>query len=161
MILISIPLGGAIYGGIQYMDQSPVIQEEITEPVSEELTKDHNLTSHLVNVMIKTYDKNNQQLESLDGLLGFNVSEKGLRYGFVLDKEMVTIAHYNTEFVGKNVFATLKTTEPKEEILSTLETQGQIWIHYEFINPENDLIEPKTTLLILHNGLIFGSGFYN
>ena len=141
-----------------------IVSKVIDTPqkASEVLTENHNSTIALVDIMIKIYDDGNQELSAIDQKLGYKIQGVGERYGFIWDAENVEIlAHPSPDLVGRNLFDIISPNESKQEILTTLETDGQIWIHYDFINPENKQTEPKTTLLKLHDGLIFGSGFYN
>ncbi len=135
-------------------------QELITEK-KEELTLNHKMTVTVVDVMIENYDKGGNELSALDKKLGFKIAGVGLRYGFVIDENSEIVAHFNPIRVGLESYAMANSAESKQQIFSTLDKEGQIWIHYSFINPESDKLEPKTSLLKMHDGLIFGSGFYN
>ena len=50
--------------------------------------------------------------------------------------------------------------ESQEQIIETLKSDKEVWVHYEFMNPETDKKEPKTSLFKMYDNLIFGSGFY-
>lgn len=128
--------------------------------ITEEITDDHKLATTLVNHMIKTYDEGNNQISALDGKLGFKISGAEFRYGFVIDNEGEIVAHFNPSLVGENSFALINSEESEEMIKNTLNYLGEIWVHYDFENPETEKVEPKTSLFKLHDGYIFGSGFY-
>ena len=132
------------------------------EIISEEITKNHEFAKYLVNLTIENYENGDKEVSALDKKLGFKIQDLGIRYSFVIDANTWDIvAHFDPKFVGKNVFDVISPTETKEQIENTLDTDDEIWVHYEFINPETDKIEPKTSLFMMHDGYIFGSGFYN
>ena len=58
-------------------------------------------------------------------------------------------------------FALINASESEESILENLKNSDGHWVYYNFINPETGNEEPKTSWFKLHDGLIFGSGFYN
>lgn len=49
---------------------------------------------------------------------------------------------------------------PLDEILAELEEHEGVWAEYVFYNPETSSNEAKTSYLSLHDGYIFGSGYY-
>ena len=49
---------------------------------------------------------------------------------------------------------------PLAEILAELEESEGVWAEYVFYNPEKSSSEAKTSYLSLHDGYIFGSGYY-
>ena len=168
----------SMYASIEYTNQTTkstpvnivdepkveIISQAIgkVEIVSEEITKNHEMVRYLVNLTIKNYEKGDKEVSFLDKKLGFKVQDIGIRYAFILDANTWdVVAHFNPELVEKNLFDLVSPTETKEQIENALKTDGEIWIHYEFINPETDNIEPKTSLLMMHDEYVFGSGFYN
>ena len=46
------------------------------------------------------------------------------------------------------------------DILAELEDSDGAWVEYVFHNPRTASDEPKTSYLVLHDGYIFGSGYY-
>ena len=142
----------------------PIIIEKVQEPITEKKEKstvNHKMIIKVVDIMIENYDNGGKELSALDKKLGFKITGLGLRYGFVIDENSEIVAHFNPIRVGLESYAMANSAESKQQIFSTLDKEGQIWIHYSFINPESDKLEPKTSLLKMHDGLIFGSGFYN
>jgi len=127
--------------------------------IAEEITDDHELATKLVNHMIETYEEGDRQISALDGKLGFKVSGVEFRYGFVIDGEKI-VAHFNPTLIGENSFAIINSEESEEMIKDTLNYLGEVWVHYDFENPETGKVEPKTSLFKMHDGYIFGSGFY-
>lgn len=125
-------------------------------------TDDHKLAKNLVTQVIKKYDKEGKDLSALENHLDFNVNSNTKRYAFVIDMNLTTIvAHPNSELIGQDSFALINASESKESILENLKNSDGHWVYYNFTNPETETIEPKTSWFKLHDGLIFGSGFYN
>lgn len=123
---------------------------------------DSKLSQTLVNEVIKKYDKEGNDLSSLDNFLEFNINSISKRYVFVIDFDTKKIvAHPNTELLGEDSFALINASESEESILENLKNSDGHWVYYNFINPETGNLEPKTSWFKLHDGLIFGSGFYN
>ena len=50
---------------------------------------------------------------------------------------------------------------PITGILEDLETEPGVWANYAHTNPVNGEAENKRAWLIMHDGLIFGSGYYS
>jgi len=158
--------GAGMYASLEYspIESQKSIELELVEIIQSEpmkLTKNHEISKLIVKNMIETYENGNQELSALDKKLGFKVSDGvGLRYGFVLENEVI-VAHYIPKLIGDKSFAMDNSLEPREEIISALEKNGEIWLHYDFYNPETQRVDPKTSFFKMHDGLIFGSGFYN
>ncbi len=114
----------------------------------------------LVDVIIEKYDSG-QTLDLLDGEpLGFRLTNGEVRYVFILDDELAAIAHYIPGAIGAT-FESINAVRTFDQVSRDLESEGQTWIHYEKYNPNTNKIESKTSLLKLHDGIVFGSGFYN
>ena len=47
-----------------------------------------------------------------------------------------------------------------DELLGELSIERGVWVEYEFMNPETGKQEIKRTWLTMHDGLVFGSGYY-
>lgn len=125
-------------------------------------TKNHKMAKQLVSIVIGLYDKSNNDLSALDEKLDFNVDSKYKRYAFVIDADTKKIvAHPNADLIGQDSFALINSTESEESILENLKNNDGHWIYYDFENPNTGEIEPKTSWFKIHDGLIFGSGFYN
>jgi len=126
---------------------------------SETITEEHKRSQLVVTWMIKQYGEG-VDLDALD--LKFNILGQHPTYGFVIDMATeIIVAHPNEDLIGNGTYALKNSIEPYEHIISTLNDDGKIWVHYDFENPETEEIEPKTSLFQLHEGYIFGSGFYN
>ncbi len=125
-------------------------------------TKNHEIAKKLVNIVIELYEKSNKDISLLDNKLDFIVDSQYKRYVFVIDADTKKIvAHPNVDLIGENSFSLMNSSESEESILENLENNDGYWIYYDFVNPKTEKIEPKTSWFKLHDGLIFGSGFYN
>ena len=123
---------------------------------------DSKLSQTLVDEVIKKYDKEGKDLSALENFLEFNINSKDKRYAFVIDYDTEKIvAHPNSELLGEDSFALINASESEESILENLKNSDGHWVYYNFENPESGKLEPKTSWFKLHDGLIFGSGFYN
>ena len=125
-------------------------------------TKNHQLAKQVVTILIDTYEKSDNDLSALDIYLDMNINSKYKRYGFVIDFDTKKIAaHPNADLIGQDSFALINASESMESILENLEESDGYWVYYNFTNPATEQDEPKTSWFKLHDGLIFGSGFYN
>ncbi len=81
-------------------------------------------------------------------------------YVFIVGEDGVTIAHHNPDFLGR---------DPSERIdaagyfygddLLGADASGR-WVDYVLVNPATGDDRQKHTWAVLHDGLIFGSGWY-
>ncbi len=125
-------------------------------------TKNHQLAKQVVSILIDTYEKSDKELSALDIYLDMNINSKYKRYGFVIDFDTKKIvSHPNADLIGQDSFALINASESMESILENLEEGDGHWVYYNFTNPATEQDEPKTSWFKLHDGLIFGSGFYN
>lgn len=104
-----------------------------------------------------------QTIEGFDGkdLASIDNLQFGDHYTFVLSPELDEIlVHPNQNLVGTEPSGVSNANYPVDEIINRLEDDGSVWIEYEFLNPDNDKVQHKRTLLVLENNLVFGSGYY-
>ena len=86
-----------------------------------------------------------------------------LHYPFVLDPDTRTILANgaNPEIIGmQSAVIGEFATNPPDEIIAQLETGEGVWADYVFINPETNRDQLKRSWLLMHDGYIFGSGYY-
>jgi len=149
---------------------SALIINDMDKPISKPLqdpgllveSYDSKLSQTLVDEVIKKYDNEGRDLSALGNFLEFKINSTSERYVFVIDYDTKKIvAHPNTELLGEDSFALINASESEESILENLKNSDGHWVYYNFINPETGNEEPKTSWFKLHDGLIFGSGFYN
>ena len=85
-------------------------------------------------------------------------------YPFVITADDYrTVAHGTLpDFVDKCCSDAIQTTgdRPFEDVLAELEEDGGAWVTYTFLNPNTSTDQKKRTWLALHDGYIFGSGYY-
>ena len=85
-------------------------------------------------------------------------------YAFVLNQtDWSTIAHGALpDQVGECCSYDIQetATRPFEDVLADLEKEGRAWVTYSFLNPGTGTDQLKRTYLLVHDGLIFGSGYY-
>ncbi len=149
---------------------SALIINDMDKPISKPLqdpgllveSYDSKLSQTLVDEVIKKYDNEGKDLSALEDFLEFKINSTSERYAFVIDFDTKKIvAHPNTELLGQDSFALINASESEESILENLKNSDGHWVYYDFMNPETENLEPKTSWFKLHDGLIFGSGFYN
>ena len=149
---------------------SALIINDMDKPISKPLqdpgllveSYDSKLSQTLVDEVIKKYDNEGKDLSALENFLEFKINSTSERYVFVIDYDTKKIvAHPNSELLGEDSFALINASESEESILENLKNNEGHWVYYNFENPETGNLEPKTSWFKLHDGLIFGSGFYN
>ncbi len=149
---------------------SALIINDMDKPISKPLqdpgllveSYDSKLSQTLVDEVIKKYDNEGKDLSALENFLEFKINSTSERYVFVIDYDTKKIVvHPNTELLGEDSFALINASESEESILENLKNNEGHWVYYNFENPETGNLEPKTSWFKLHDGLIFGSGFYN
>lgn len=137
-------------------------KELIKNAQEDENNKDYQNAQMLVNVVIKNYDKNNQDIEPILNQLDFYINSVNKKYVFVYDMDTKNmVGHPNSDLIGKNVFEELIVSLiPLSQIDSELNNNGESIMKYEWTNPETDTMQVKTSYLKLHDGLVFGSGYF-
>ena len=85
-------------------------------------------------------------------------------YSFVITADTYeTVAHETIpDQVGVCCSDAIRFTgdRPFEMVLEELNTYGGAWVTYTFVNPNTGTDQNKRTWLYLHDGYIFGSGYY-
>jgi hypothetical protein len=84
----------------------------------------------------------------------------GQWYAFIIGGDGYTIAHFNPEMIGRDPALRVDSTGYfyGDDILGATE-EGR-WISYVFTNPDTGEETRKHTWVVRHDGLFFGSGFY-
>ena len=87
-------------------------------------------------------------------------SVDGQWYVFIIDEEGYTISHYNPEIRGRDPSLRVDATGYfyGDDVLSA--TEDGKWVSYVFKNPATGGLDSKHTWAVKHDGLIFGSGWY-
>lgn len=87
-------------------------------------------------------------------------SLKGQWYVFIIGGDGYTIAHHNSESVGRDPALRVDSTGYfyGDDILSA--TEAGKWVSYVHRSPETGEERRKHTWVVRHDGLFFGSGWY-
>ncbi len=81
-------------------------------------------------------------------------------YPFVVDSDGIIVAHgANPDRVGVDSVLIASTNKPPDVIISELQ-EGEVWVEYVFNNPATGTEQNKRSLIMLHDGYVFGSGYY-
>ena len=114
---------------------------------------------HTLEMASTTYDANGGGQKSLESLTG---SYDGLYYPYVLDFDANVVAHgIRPSDVGPLDVKAAESTVTVDEIRVLLSDEGDhVWTEHNAINPLTGDVERKRSLLVLHDGYIFGSGYY-
>lgn len=117
-------------------------------------------TIDLVFEAVERYDEEGREAT----LAYYNSPEsvKGQWYVFIVDEDGTMIAHTNQALLGRDLQGDLGVDVTGyrfgDAILGATE-QG-LWVDYFFFNPDTGNQEFKHSWVTKHDGLIFGSGFY-
>ncbi len=87
----------------------------------------------------------------------------GPLYPFVLsgDGAYTVVAHgANPAALGRDIPHVLAVTRTSDAILEDLRANGSTWVKYPYTNPASGVKEIKSSWLVLHDGYIFGIGYY-
>ncbi len=89
-------------------------------------------------------------------------SADGQFYLFILDEEGVLVAHLNQDLLGRDVHTSFGVDVDGNRFgLSMLEATSEgMWVDYVYLNPNTGFRELKHSWVVRHDGLIFGSGWY-
>ena len=92
----------------------------------------------------------------------YNTEESvdGQWYVFIIDPDGYTIAHHNPRFRGRDPSLRVDATGYfyGDDLLSA--TEAGDWVDYVLLNPESGENRQKHTWIVRHDGLLFGSGWY-
>lgn len=78
-------------------------------------------------------------------------------------KTGIVLAHpYNQSIVGKDLTDVPDANGKKyrREIINLAAAKGKGWVDYQYKNPTNGKIEPKTTYILLVDGVVLEAGLY-
>ena len=115
-------------------------------------------TQAIVQDAIRLYDHEGRQaaIEHYSSA----ASVDGQWYVFIIGGDGYTIAHYNPERIGRDPALRVDITGYfyGDDVLSATE-EGK-WVSYVFNNPETGEETRKHSWIVRHDGLFFGSGWY-
>ena len=118
------------------------------------------IAQQITDVMISNYEMRNE-IPLDPNLYKFYINDDIYRYGFVIELDSgIIVAHANPEKVGLASTSLSHAVEPYEQLVKTLKTTNQTFVHYDFENPDTGEIEAKTSWFKQVDGYVFASGFY-
>ena len=85
-------------------------------------------------------------------------------YVFVVDPAtgIVQAQNVNTDLIGATSdWDVISSTLQVDDILNEIRRGTGTWVSYQLTNPVTEEVENKRTWLIMHDGLVFGSGYYS
>ena len=105
------------------------------------------------------------ETQGLDATLAhYNRPESvdGQWYVFIADENQTIVAHAAVpDLVGKHASEALgPNSYPAGSALAASATESGAWFDYTYANPASAAVETKHSWVIIHDGLIFGSGWY-
>ena len=93
----------------------------------------------------------------------YNTKESvdGQWYVFIIDENQTIIAHANPDLVGKHVSQALgPNSYPTGSAVAASADQDGAWFDYTYANPASGVVETKHSWVVIHDGITFGSGWY-
>ena len=137
---------GFLFGGRRYKTPSK------DDPVA--------YTQALVERAIDRYN-----IEGLQATLGYyNAKESvdGQWYVFIIDENQTVIAHAaDPDLVGKHVSQALgPNSYPTGSAVAASADEDGAWFDYTYANPASGVVETKHSWVVIHDGVTFGSGWY-
>ena len=111
----------------------------------------------IVEEMIRLYS--NDPEGTFDTINSFESQDP--RYPFVVDPETIKVVAHgsNPARVGVTSVILTNSTVSLEEFRSLGEDEG-VWTEYTFLNPETGSESSKRSWVVMHDGYLFGSGYY-
>ena len=129
------------------------------EPIPPKWNPDE-YTKHLVNNAISMY-----QSEGLEATVDYYNTEEstdGQWYVFIFDEDDTMLAHAaNPSLVGLHASEVRGPNDyPTGEAIVAVADEAGDWSSYTFTNPSTGGVEAKHSWIVRHDGLVFGSGWY-
>ncbi len=115
-------------------------------------------TQSIVQDAIRRYEQDGREATVAYHSSAENVD--GQWYVFIIGGDGYTIAHHNPEIIGRDPALRVDSTGYfyGDDMLSA--TEAGKWVSYVFQNPETGEERRKHTWIVRHDGLFFGSGWY-
>ena len=116
-------------------------------------------TNYFVREAIRRYES-----DGLDSTVAhYNTEESvdGQWYVFMIDEDGTLIAHANPALVGQLASDVLGPNNyPTGAAVAASADENGAWFDYTFTNPATDSVETKHSWMVIHDGITFGSGWY-
>ena len=94
----------------------------------------------------------------------YNTKESvdGQWYVFIIDENQTIVAHAaDPDLVGKHVSQALgPNSYPTGSAVAASADQDGAWFDYTYANPASGVVETKHSWMVIHDGITFGSGWY-
>ncbi len=88
-------------------------------------------------------------------------SVDGQWYMFIIDAHDVMIAHQNPDLRGMNANSIVGPDNyPAGRMVQEVATEDGAWVDYQFTNLETGAVQVKHSWAVRHDGMTFGSGWY-
>ena len=133
---------------------------QVTEPPPDPSTAPAEYTQYFVDQAVAYYKAHGRDAT----IVFYNSMESvdGERYVFIVDEDNVMISHATIpENVGQSFHDIVGSGGyPVGSLIIGAATEAGAWIDYTYINPAAEAIQWKHTWAVRHDGLIFGSGWY-
>ena len=115
-------------------------------------------TQAIIEDAIRRYDRDGRQA-TID-YYSSEASVDGSWYVFIVGEDGRTIAHYQQDRIGRDPALRVDATGYfyGDDILSA--TEAGKWVSYVFNNPDTGKETRKNAWIVRHDGLLFGSGWY-
>ena len=142
--------------GKWYSSSSVVVSTPASAP---DRSDEAGFTQHFVARAIDYYNSHGREAT----LEYYNSAESvdGQWYMFIFDENEVMIAHENPDLVGLNA-ADVNGPDgyPAGRMVVAVASVEGAWVDYQFNNPATGHAEIKRSWIVFHDGLTFGSGWY-
>ena len=116
-------------------------------------------TNYFVREAIRRYESDG--LDSTVAHYNTKGSVDGQWYVFMMDEDGTVIAHANPALVGQLASDVLGPNNyPTGAAVAASADENGAWFDYTFTNPATDSVETKHSWMVIHDGITFGSGWY-
>ena len=158
---------GAGSGDIASLDKATIasILEQMQEMTDADLSappkwEPVEYTKYFVREAINRYES--EGLDSTVAHYNTQASVDGQWYVFIIDENQTIIAHApNPDLVGKHVSQALgPNSYPTGSAVAASADQDGAWFDYTYANPASGVVETKHSWVVIHDGITFGSGWY-
>ena len=116
-------------------------------------------TNYFVQEAIRRYESD--ALDSTVAYYNTKESVDGQWYVFMIDEDGTVIAHVNPALVGQLASdITGPNNYPTGAAVAASADENGAWFDYTFTNPATASVETKHSWMVIHDGITFGSGWY-
>lgn len=147
------PVGPA--GKAMPMDVKPAK----AEPPAPPRWNPEDYTRYFVKEAIRMYES--EGLEATAAYYSRPESTDGQWYMFITDENEIMVGHANPDLVGKNVNDIAGANGyPSGSVAFTVANEEGAWFDHTFLNLSTGALETKHSWVVRHDGIMFGSGWY-